>query len=66
MPNEITRRELAGLLAGPALLAQTPAATPPTPDQELQAARDQNRQNQEQLAKFPVPMAAEPATHFRA
>jgi len=66
MPNELTRRELAGLIVAPALLAQTPAATAPTPDEELKAARDQNRQNQEQLAKFPLPMAVEPATHFRA
>jgi len=52
-------------MAAPALAAQTPAAQT-TPDDELKAARDQNRQNAEQLAKFPLPMATEPATHFKA
>jgi hypothetical protein len=49
------------------LLAQTPA--PPLPqnaDDELKAVRDQNRRISEQLAKFPLPMTAEPATRFKA
>jgi hypothetical protein len=69
MATQITRRELAAVMAAPALAAQTPspaAPTPPDPGDELKAARDQNRQNQEQLAKFPLPMATEPATHFKA
>jgi hypothetical protein len=69
MATQITRRELAAVMAAPALAAQTPspaAPTPPDSSDELKAARDQNRQNQEQLAKFPLPMATEPATHFKA
>jgi hypothetical protein len=69
MATKITRRELAAVMAAPALAAQTPSATAPAPpdaSDELKAARDQNRQNQEQLAKFPLPMATEPATHFKA
>jgi len=68
MTNKITRRALAAVIAAPAALAaQTPAGpSPPNADDELKAARDQNRQNQEQLAKLPLPMATEPATHFKA
>lgn len=68
MAIELTRRELAAVIAAPALLAQTPAATAPLPQnagEELQAARDQNRQTLDQLAKFPLPMDTEPATIFR-
>lgn len=64
----MTRRQLAAALSAPALLAQTPAP-PPLPqnaDEELSAAREQNRQISAQLAKFPLPMATEPATHFKA
>jgi len=67
MAAQISRRKLAVVLAAPALVAQTPTASQPQdPGQELAAAREQNRQNAEQLAKFPLPMATEPATHFRA
>jgi hypothetical protein len=68
MRTKLTRRQLAAAaLSAPALLAQAPS--PPLPqsaDEELKAARDQNRQVAEQLAKFPLPMATEPATHFKA
>jgi hypothetical protein len=67
MRTKLTRRQLAAALSVPALLAQAPS--PPLPqnaDEELKAARDQNRQVAEQLAKFPLPMATEPATHFKA
>ena len=73
--TKFTRREIAtALSASAALLGQTPAPplpqTPPpaprlSPDEELQAARDSIRQNAEQLAKFPLPMSAEPAAHFK-
>jgi hypothetical protein len=65
--GKLTRRELAVVLSAPALVAQTPA--PPLPqnaDDELTAARNQNRQASEQLAKFPLPMDTEPAVHFKA
>ena len=73
---KLTRREIATALSATAvLLGQTPA--PPLPqsppqnpplssDDELKAARDSNRQNSEQLAKFPLPMSTEPAAHFKA
>ena len=67
VPGKLTRRELAAALSVPALLAQIPnAPLPSNPEDELKAARDQNRQFSEQLAKFPLPMATEPATHFKA
>jgi len=63
----MTRRQLAAALSAPALLAQTPAPQlPQNADEELTAAREQNRQTSAQLAKFPLPMASEPATHFKA
>jgi hypothetical protein len=67
MSLKMTRRQLAATLSVPALLSQTPA--PPLPqnaDEELSAAREQNRQISAQLAKFPLAMATEPATHFKA
>ena len=65
--GKLTRRQLAVALSAPVLLAQPPAPPlPQTAEQELLAARDQNRQISEQLAKFPIPMATEPATHFKA
>jgi hypothetical protein len=75
---KFTRREIATALStSAALLAQTPSPPPPqnvplspplslSPDDELKAARESNRQNSEQLAKFPLPMATEPAAHFKA
>jgi hypothetical protein len=73
---KFTRREIATALStSAALLAQTPSPLPPqspasgstlSPDDELKAARESNRQNSEQLAKFPLPTATEPAAHFKA
>jgi len=73
---KFTRREIATALStSAALLAQTPSPPPPqntpaspplTPDDELKAARESNRQNSEQLAKFPLPMSTEPAARFKA
>jgi hypothetical protein len=69
---KFTRREIATALStSAALLAQTPSPPPQqnaplSPDDELKAARESNRQNSEQLAKFPLPMATEPAAHFKA
>lgn len=65
----MTRRHL--MLATPAaLLAQTPQppqqTTPQSPEAELNAARDQFHRNADQLAKVALPMATEPASHFKA
>ncbi|HZT31416.1 MAG TPA: hypothetical protein VFA33_16120 [Bryobacteraceae bacterium] len=63
----VTRRKLAGALVGSAAaLAQAPPPLPRTPEEELQAAREQVRQNTEALAQYPLPVAAEPACHFKA
>ncbi|MBZ5611998.1 MAG: hypothetical protein LAP38_27375 [Acidobacteriia bacterium] len=68
MPGKLTRRQLAAALSSSAaLLAQAPLPPlPQNPDEELKAARDQNRQIGEQLARFPLPMSTEPATRFKA
>jgi hypothetical protein len=77
---KFTRREIATALStSAALLAQTPSppspqnaplspplSPPQSPDDELKAARESNRQNSEQLAKFPLPMSTEPAARFKA
>ena len=68
MSTKITRRRLAAAVSASAaaLAQQTPPPLPQNPDEELKAARDQNQQNAAQLAKFPLPMATEPAAHFKA
>jgi len=66
--KRFTRREAAtALVTSAALTAQSSnAPLPQNSDEELQAARNVVRQNLEQLAKFPLQMAAEPAVHFKA
>ena len=63
---KLTRRELAAALASTAAAAQTPSAPPSTPQEELKAAQDRNRNTAEALAKMQVPMATEPAFQFKA
>jgi hypothetical protein len=67
-PFQLTRREIAMALSGSAaLLAQTtPPPIPQNAADELAAVREANRQNSEQLAKFPLPMSTEPAARFKA
>lgn len=63
----LTRRQLAALLAGAApLAAQTPAPKPETPAEELKAARERLRRNAQSISKVAVPMATEPAFSFKA
>ena len=64
--TKITRRTLAGAILTPAVLAQTQAPIPRTPDEELAAVREQNSRNSEALAKLQVPMSTEPAFQFKA
>jgi hypothetical protein len=66
----MTRREL--VIAAPAALlaqAQTPQTTPPqaprNPEEELNAAREQQRRNAALLDKVALPMSTEPACHFK-
>ncbi len=60
--RKLTRRELAATMASAAPLA---AQYPPNEDLS-QKAREQVRRNADQLAKREVPMATEPAFHFKA
>ena len=72
MANEISRRSLAGIAAAAALAAQTPQsppkqdALPANAEEELTAARNQNRTNAALIAKVKLPMDVEPAAHFKA
>lgn len=68
MSKKLTRREIAAALSTTALLRGQTQNTPsaPSPDEELKVARDAIRQNSQQLAQFPLPIATEPATHFKA
>ena len=61
---KLTRRELASALAGGAALAQAPAQ-PPTPEAELQAARDQLKATLARVSAQTVPMTTEPAFQFK-
>ena len=65
--SNLTRRELAaalstGTLAAPGILLGQPQ---PAPADEMTAVRTQLHDNADQLDKFPLPMAAEPATIFK-
>jgi hypothetical protein len=59
---KLTRRELAALAAAAPALPQAAASA----EEELKAAREQNRRNAEALARFPVPADTEPAFQFKA
>lgn len=58
---KLTRRELALGVTSAAL-----AQTPPTPQADLQTARDQVKANIAALAEIEVPMSTEPAFQFKA
>ena len=71
MPVQFTRRQLAVAVAGSAALlgqtAQPPSPPlPASPEEEIAAIRTQLRANSELLAKFDLPIATEPAAHFKA
>ncbi len=69
--SKFTRRELAAALSTSAVVlarpqGQAPAQPlPASSDEELKASQAQLRANADQLDKFPLPMAAEPATTFK-
>jgi hypothetical protein len=68
----ITRRELAGILAATAAAAApqsagSPAGAPAgSDDEETRSAHDALKDNAQQLGQVKVPMATEPACHFKA
>jgi hypothetical protein len=68
MHARLTRRQLGIVVAGSAaLMGQTPPPPlPANPEEEILAIRTQLRANSEALAKFDLPIATEPAAHFKA
>ena len=64
VPMAITRRKLATIIAAAA--AVPAAAQPQAPDEETRSAQEALRNNALQLDKIPLPMATEPAFHFKA
>ena len=63
---KLSRRELASALAVGAALGQTPGKPRPTPEAELQEARDDLKARVAALARYEVPNDTEPAFAFRA
>jgi hypothetical protein len=65
--SKFTRRELAAALSTCALSTSAvfEAQAQASPEDELKTARTQLRDNADQLDKFPLPMATEPATTFK-
>ncbi len=64
---DLTRRSLAKALAVAAAVRPSAVAqSAPPVDADLQSARDQMRSNAQQIAKVKLPMATEPAFHFKA
>jgi hypothetical protein len=72
---DLKRREIIGILGAGAAGAvvtrvvegQTPqAAPPPSPDAELQAARQGLQRDAQRIAMVNLPQATEPAFRFRA
>lgn len=66
VPMAFTRRSLAKALAAAAIVRDSSNAQTASADADLQSARDQMRSNAEQIAKVKLPMATEPAFHFKA
>jgi hypothetical protein len=64
----VTRRSLARVLAAAAAVSRTGVSqtNQPASNADLESARNQMRTNIEQIAKVKLPMATEPAFHFKA
>jgi len=66
----VTRRNMARMLAAttaiPALAIPAAAQAPADSDEETRSAHDLMRSNAQALAKVKLPMATEPAVHFKA
>lgn len=67
---KVTRRNMARMLAAataiPAVVISADAQAPADADEETRSAHDLMRSNAQALAKVKVPMATEPAVHFKA
>jgi len=62
---DVTRRTLARMLAGTAAVAAA-AAPQETSDDDSKTVHEQMANSAQQLAKVKLPMATEPAFHFKA
>jgi hypothetical protein len=62
--RKLSRRQLAAAMASAA--AARPGAQAPAAEDFEKQARDQVRRNADLLAKRDIPMATEPAFHFKA
>jgi hypothetical protein len=62
---KVTRRSLARILAA-ATVPQTARPQEQPVNEDLKSARDEMRANTEQIAKVKLPIATEPAFHFKA
>jgi hypothetical protein len=65
MSGALSRRQLAAALCAAPLLAAPQTAQPESPDALLAAARENLRRSAETLARFPLPLTAEPAIIFK-
>jgi hypothetical protein len=63
---DVTRRTFAQILAATAVVDEAEAQAPPAEGEDLKAAHDQARNFSQQLAKFQLPRATEPAFRFEA
>jgi len=66
---DISRRQLAGVLAGTALVtasAQAQDPPKPAPEDDVDAARLRQRIGAQVIARIPLPMTIEPAFQFNA
>jgi hypothetical protein len=66
MNHKLTRRQLAGVAAGSAVVSMAIAQAPPTGRDFDRAARESHLENTEALKKFEIPMSLEPAFQFKA
>ncbi|MEX2260408.1 MAG: hypothetical protein WD696_00575 [Bryobacteraceae bacterium] len=64
--KQITRRQLGATLAGAAALLGQTRTPEPTPNEELEAARERIRRDGLRLASIGIPMDREPAFQFQA
>jgi hypothetical protein len=64
----VTRRSLAKMIAAAAVAPRVGVSQTdqPAPNADLESARGQMRTNFQQITKVKLPMATEPAFHFKA
>jgi hypothetical protein len=63
---KVSRRKLAQILTVGAVTATAQAPPRPDADGDLQSARAELRGSTQAISRVPLPMAVEPAFHFKA